>query len=71
LEIYHNDIDYTNKFDDIYFNKNRKNLGLNENLKDIELKNCFFDEIILSMKVRITNRGFGTYHPGIEFNKWR
>ena len=59
---------YTNKFDDIYFNKNRKNLGLNENLKDIELKNCFFDEIILSMKVRITNRGFGTYHPGIEFN---
>ena len=59
---------YSNKFDDIYLKRNRKNLGLNENLKDIELKNCFFDEIILAMKVRIINRGFGTYHPGTEFN---
>ena len=59
---------YSNKFDEIYFNKNRKNSGENDNLKDIELKNCFSDEIILSLKVRITNRGFGSYHPGIEFN---
>ena len=59
---------FSNKIDDIYFKKSKKNLGLNDNLKEIELKNCFFDEIILAMKVRITNRGFGTYHPGIEFN---
>ena len=58
---------YSNKFDEIYFSKNKKNLE-NENLKDIELRNCFSDEIILSLKIRITNRGFGVYHPGIEFN---
>ena len=59
---------YSNKFDEIYFNKNRKYINENENLKDIELKSCFSDEIILSLKIRITNRGFGIYHPGLEFN---
>ena len=59
---------YSNKFDDIYFNKNRKIFNQNYGDKNIELKNCFSDEIILLLKIKITNRGFGIYHPGIEFN---
>ena len=59
---------YDNKFEEIYFNRDRKNLRDRENLKDFELKSCFSDEIIVSMKIRITNRGFGIYHPGVEFN---
>ena len=59
---------YRNKFDDMYFNRNQKMNLENENLKDIELKHCLSDEIILALKIRVTNRGFGKYQPGIEFN---
>jgi hypothetical protein len=34
----------------------------------MELKNCFVNEIILKIKIKIVNHGFGTYIPGIEFN---
>ena len=59
---------YNSKIEEIYLYKNRRSIYDNDNLKNIEINNCFFDEIILSMKLRITNRGFGTYHPGLEFN---
>ena len=36
--------------------------------KKITLRNCFVDEVILYAKVKMTNYGFGTYKPGIEFN---
>ena len=59
---------FSSRFEEIYFNKNRRSINDNDNLKNIEMNNCYSDEIILSMKIRITNRGFGTYHPGLEFN---
>ena len=56
---------YNTRYSDIYFNNQRYE---NNNLRDIELKNCFVDEMILFAKVKMTNYGFGTYKPGIEFN---
>ena len=50
---------------DIYFNKGR--LHQYNSLKEYELKNCFSDELLLNVKVKITNKGFGDYSPGIEF----
>ena len=59
---------YSSKIEEIYLYKNRRVIYDNDNLKNMEINNCFSDEIILSMKLRITNRGFGIYHPGLEFN---
>ena len=59
---------FNSRIEEIYLYRNRKTINENDNLKNIEINNCFTDEIILSMKLRITNRGFGTYHPGLEFN---
>ena len=56
---------YKTRYSDIYFNNQRNG---NNNLRDIELKNCFVDEMILYAKIKMTNFGFGTYRPGIEFN---
>jgi len=56
-----------NKYNDIYFN-NRRYFYDNYNLKDIELRNCFSNEVILNVKIKMTNHGYGTYYPGIEFN---
>ena len=50
---------------DIYFNKGR--LHQYKNLKEYELKNCFSGELLLNVKVKITNKGFGDYSPGVEF----
>ena len=55
-----------NRYNDIYFN--RKSFFENDDLKDIELKNCLLDEIVLNAKIKMTNYGYGTYIPGIEFN---
>ena len=56
-----------NRYNDIYFN-NRRYYFDNYNLKDIELRNCFSNEVILNVKIKMTNHGYGTYYPGIEFN---
>ena len=56
---------YKTRYSDIYFNNQKYG---NNNLRDIELRNCFVDEVILYAKVKMTNYGFGTYKPGIEFN---
>ena len=56
-----------NRYNDIYFN-NRRYFFDNYNLKDIELRNCFSNEVILNVKIKMTNHGYGTYYPGIEFN---
>ena len=56
-----------NRYNDIYFN-NRRYFFENYNLKDIELRNCFSNEVILNVKIKMTNHGYGTYYPGIEFN---
>ena len=58
---------YKNRYNDIYFN-NKRLFFENNNLKDIELRNCLPDEIVLNAKIEVTNHGFGTYYPGIEFN---
>ena len=56
-----------NRYNDIYFNNRRYYLD-NYNLKDIELRNCFSNEVILNVKIKMTNHGYGAYYPGIEFN---
>ena len=56
-----------NTLKDIYFN-NRQSLFEKNNFKDIEYNNCFVDEVIITAKIKMTNYGFGTYIPGIEFN---
>ena len=57
-----------NKYNNqLYFN-DRFTLFDNYNIKKLESKNCFLDEIILKVKIKIENYGFGTYIPGIEFN---
>jgi hypothetical protein len=55
-----------NRYHDIYFN--RKSIFENDDLKNIELKNCLFDEIVLNLKIKMTNYGYGTYIPSTEFN---
>ena len=57
---------YQNPYNDMVF-VNRKSMYENNNLRDIELRNCFYDEVVLNIKVKITNHGYGTYFPGIEF----
>ena len=52
-------------FNDIYFNRGR--LYQNSNLKEYDVRNCYSDELSLNIKVKITNKGFGDYSPGIEF----
>ena len=52
-------------YNDIYFIRGR--LYSNNNPKDNILKNCFSDELLLYIKVKITNKGFGDYSPGLEF----
>ena len=54
------------KYNEIYFNK--KSFFEDDDLRDIELKNCLLDEIVLNVKINMTNYGYGTYIPGIEFN---
>ena len=56
---------YKSRYSDIYFNNQKYG---NNNLRDIELKNCFVNEAILYAKVKMINYGFSTYKPGIEFN---
>ena len=58
---------YKNKysFSDIYFNRGR--IYQNGNLKENGLNNCYSDELLLNIKINITNKGFGDYTPGIEF----
>ena len=58
---------YKNTYNDIVFD-NKKSGYENNNLRDIELRNCFYDEIMIGVKINITNHGYGTYLPGIEFN---
>ena len=58
---------YKASISEIYFN-NRKSFYEIDNLRDIELKTCFEDEIALLAKIKMTNYGYGTYIPGIEFN---
>ena len=58
---------FNNRYEDIY-STNKKILFENSNLKDFELRYCFSDEMILNTKIKLTNYGFGTYFPGIEFN---
>ena len=58
---------FKNTYNNIYFN-NRQSLFGKNNLKDIEYNNCFSDEVIIAAKIKMTNYGFGTYIPGIEFN---
>ena len=58
---------YRARISEIFFN-NRKSLFEIDNLKDIELKTCYEDEIVLLTKIKMTNYGYGTYTPGIEFN---
>ena len=52
-------------YGEIYFNRGR--FYQNNNLKDNDFKNCLLDEIILSVKAKIINKGFGDYEPGLEF----
>ena len=58
---------YRARISEIYFN-NRKSFFEIDNLRDIELKTCYEDEIVLLSKIKMTNYGYGTYIPGIEFN---
>ena len=58
---------FKNTYNNIYFS-NRQSLFGKNNLKDIEYNNCFSDEVIITAKIKMTNYGFGTYIPGIEFN---
>ena len=37
--------------------------NINENI----IRNCMYDEVLLNIKARIINKGFGDYIPGIEF----
>jgi hypothetical protein len=52
-------------YGDIYFNRGR--FYQNNNLKDNDIKNCLLDEMILNVKAKIINKGFGDYVPGLEF----
>ena len=54
-----------NTFYNMYTNRGR--LYQENNLKDYEVKNCFYDEVLLNVKAKITNKGFGDYKPGVEF----
>ena len=58
---------YKNKysFSDIYYNRGR--IYQNGNLRESEINNCYSDELVLNIKVNITNKGFGDYIPGVEF----
>ena len=56
---------YKYKYNDLYF---KNSYSENDNLREIELKNCFIDEMVLMAKIKLTNYGYGTYIPGIEFN---
>ena len=58
---------YKNRYNygDIYFTRGR--FYQNNNLKEYELKNCLSDEMILNIKAKIINKGFGDYYPRIEF----
>jgi hypothetical protein len=58
---------YKNSYNNIVVTNKRSTYD-NNNLRDIELRNCFFDEVLISAKIKITNQGYGTYIPGIEFN---
>ena len=60
---------YNNRYSNyLYFNDKISLYENNINIKEMELKNCFVDEIILTIKIKIVNHGFGNYMPGIEFN---
>ena len=52
-------------YGEIYFNRGR--FYQNNNLKDNDIKNCLLDEMILNVKAKIINKGFGDYVPGLEF----
>ena len=52
-------------YSDMYLNRGK--LYQNNNLNEYEIKTCFSDEILINVKVKITNRGFGDYSPGVEF----
>ena len=58
---------YKNAYNDIVVT-NKRSVYDNNNLRDIELRNCFSDEVLINAKIKITNHGYGTYIPGIEFN---
>ena len=51
-------------FTDIFFNRGRY---FQNNLKDFDAKNCLSDELLLNVKAKLTNKGFGDYTPGVEF----
>ena len=37
------------------------------NLKDYEMKNCRYNEMLLNIKIKVKNEGFADYIPGLEF----
>ena len=56
---------YKYKYNDLY---SKNSYSEDYNLREIELKNCYIDEMVLMVKIKLTNYGYGTYIPGIEFN---
>ena len=52
-------------YTDIYFNRGR--FYQNNKLKDYDLQYCLSDEILLNVKAKLINNGFGDYTPGVKF----
>ena len=67
LSAYYNDCNSKRKYN--YYNTylNRGRLYKNNHLREYDINTCASDETILNIKVKITNRGFGDYSPGLEF----
>jgi hypothetical protein len=60
----------TNKNQYTYYNlfSNRGKIYQDRNnLNENNIQNCFYDEVLLNVKAKIINKGFGDYIPGIEF----
>ena len=46
---------------------NKNKLYQNYNIKQLDNKKCFVDDIIFEIKTKIINKGFADYIPGLEF----
>ena len=60
----------TNKNEYTYYNlfSNRGKIYQDRNnINENNIKNCFYDEVLLNVKAKIINKGFGDYIPGVEF----
>jgi hypothetical protein len=60
----------TNKNQYTYYNlfSNRGKIYQDRNnLNENNIQNCFYDEVLLNVKAKIINKGFGDYIPGVEF----